>query len=323
MNTAATDLLPDLSGLSFHDFESAGQAVLAHLHKRLGFGLWMLSRTVGDRQVVLQSLDNEYGVSVGTTLSWADSFCIHMVKGSGPRVAPDIAQVQAYAAVAIRQKWPVMAYIGVPLFAADGSLFGTLCALDSAVKPASLIEEQDLIELLAGLLGSLLRAELKSADETGRRERLQVEADSDALTQLLNRRGWDRMLAAQDDRCRRYGHEAAVMAIDVDGLKLVNDRDGHAAGDALIVLVAQALRSVVRETDVLARVGGDEFGIIAVDCGTAAADALVERTLTALQARGVRASIGVALRSSSASLVKAWSMADQQMYDAKRARHGA
>ncbi len=68
-----------------------------------------------------------------------------------------------------------------------------------------------------------------------RNEHLELEALVDPLTSLLNRRAWDRLLAREEERCRRYGHTATVFVIDLDQLKEVNDAAGHAAGDALLV----------------------------------------------------------------------------------------
>ena len=77
-----------MNDLIFNDFEAAGQRVLAFLHQRFGFGLWMVTRTEGEDWIVLQSEDHGYGVKPGTVFRWADSFCSEMVKGNGPRIAP-------------------------------------------------------------------------------------------------------------------------------------------------------------------------------------------------------------------------------------------
>lgn len=304
----------------FHDFESAGQAVLAFLHQRLGFGLWMITRTEEPDWIVLQAEDHGYGVSAGTVLRWADSFCSEMVKGNGPRIAPDSAAVPAYAAAPIGRQLPISAYIGVPLTKADGGLFGTLCAIDPARQPGDIVREQRLVELLAALLSAILKTELR-ADETARRnERLEMEAYSDPLTRLLNRRAWDQMLAKEEERCRRYGHPAAVLAIDLDELKRVNDSAGHAAGDDLIARAAAALRQAAREADVVARLGGDEFGILAVECDAAGAEALAARARQALAELQVKASVGVGSRAPASGLKAAWEEADRRMYADKRAR---
>lgn len=315
---ALAGLLGELS--QFHDFESAGRAVLAFLHQRLGFGLWMLTRTQGDDWIVLQSEDHGYGVGPGSVFRWADSFCSRMVQGEGPRIAPDSDFVPLYAAAPIAQQVPIRAYIGVPLTHPDGSLFGTLCAVDPAVQPEAIRHEQALIELLAALLSALLHNELRLAQALRRNERLQLEAMTDALTGLLNRRAWDQLLAREEDRCRRYGHAAAVFVVDLDRLKGVNDRQGHAAGDALIVAAAQTLQAVTREFDVVARLGGDEFGIVAVECDAWNARHLSERLTTELHARGVQASVGLAQRHPTHGLAAAWAEADRAMYAHKRQR---
>lgn len=304
--------------LPTHDFEAASRAVLAFLHQRFGLDLWMVTRTEGDDWIVLQAEDHGYSVAPGTVFRWADSFCSEMVKGHGPRIAPDVQLVPVYRDAPIGQQVPIQAYVGVPLTLADGSLFGTLCGIDPAPQPASLVQEQGLIELLGALLSSILQAELRLAQEARRSERLALEANTDVLTQLANRRAWDEQMAREEDRCRRYGHPAAVLVIDLDGLKQVNDSAGHAAGDALIVRAARALRKAARESDIVARLGGDEFGILAVECDSAGAQALMERTRQILVEHWVEASVGLASRTPGSGLQGAWKSADQKMYDEKK-----
>lgn len=303
----------------FHDFESAGKATLAFLHSRFGFGLWMVTRTRGDDWIVLQSEDHGYGVAPGKVFKWADSFCSEMVKGNGPRVAPDSDIVPAYASAPIGNQVPIRAYIGAPLTSADGELFGTLCAIDPVRQPDALVADQDLIELLASMLSTILSTELRVAEESRRSERLAVEALVDPMTNLSNRRAWDRLLAREEERCRRYGHAAAVFAIDLDGLKQLNDDLGHAAGDALISLAAEALRDIAREIDIVARLGGDEFGVVAVECDSAGADIVLKRIRDAFAARKVRASIGFSMRNPETGISVAWGDADANMYAQKKA----
>jgi len=308
-----------LNTLQFNDFESAGRAVLAFLHKRLGFDLWMVTRTEGDNWIVLQSEDHGYGVEPGTVFRWADSFCSQMVKGNGPRIAPRSDCVPAYVEAAIGRKVPIKAYVGMPLVRSDGSLFGTLCAIHPSSQPESIADEQQLVEMIGGLLSTILQAELKCAEEARRAEHLQAEALTDTLTTLYNRRGWDRLLDAEETRCTRYGHPATVLAVDLDGLKQVNDTHGHAAGDELIRRAAAALRKAARTMDVVARLGGDEFGVLSAECDYEGSQVLLGRVKLGLDEAGVKASIGLAVRDPATGLKRAWELADQQMYKAKRA----
>jgi diguanylate cyclase (GGDEF)-like protein len=301
----------------FPDFTNASSAVLAFLHQRLGFDLWMVTRTEGSDWIILQIEDHGYGVKEGTVFSWADSFCSHMVLGNAPRIAPCSDLISAYAAAPIGQKVPIGAYVGVPLLYSDGSLFGTLCAIHPIPQSEAIAEELSLIELLAALLSSLLNAELNAIEQTRRAERAQVEALSDPLTELYNRRGWDRLLAAEEKRCQRYGHSACVLSIDLDDLKQVNDTQGHARGDELIRQTGNVLQITTREQDIVARVGGDEFAILAVECDRNNGEILMQRLQSALSSAQIKASLGLALRDPTNGLKQAWQAADLAMYTQK------
>lgn len=308
-----------MSNLSFANFEAAGKAVLSFLYQRIGFKLWMITRTEQNDWIVLQTADHGYDVQPGTVFRWADSFCSEMVKGNGPRIAPNSNAVPAYANAPIGQQVDIKSYIGVPLTYSDGSLFGTLCDIDPAQQPEALHEELELVELLAGLLSSILNAELQTLAEIRRSELLQLESQTDAQTQLYNRRAWDQMLAREQDRCQRYGHPAAIFVIDLNGLKKINDTQGHAAGDAFIASAATVLKDNAREGDIVARLGGDEFGILAVECDYAGAEMLLIRLKQAFRDAGISASIGVAVKAASIDLKSVWDTADQLMYAEKHA----
>ena len=100
---------------AFADFPTAATAVLEFLQDRLGFDLWMVTRTVGDDWIVLQVADKGYHVNSGDVFKWSDSFCSRMVTGVGPRVAPSTDDIACYAVAPIRDRVTINAYIGVPL----------------------------------------------------------------------------------------------------------------------------------------------------------------------------------------------------------------
>jgi len=87
-------------------------------------------------------------------------------------------------------------------------------------------------------------------------------ADHDALIPVLNRRAFSRELARTIAYCERYGAAASLVFFDLDGFKAVNDAHGHAAGDAALRAVAEVLTANVRDSDLVGRLGGDEFGVI-------------------------------------------------------------
>jgi len=306
---------------AFPDFPTAATAVLGYLQDRLGFDLWMVTRTIGDDWIVLHAADRGYEVGPGDVFRWSDSFCSRMVAGEGPRVSPRSREVAGYAGAAIGDQIAIKAYIGVPLSRADGSLFGTLCAIDPEEQPESILADQPLVELLGRLLSTFLERDLDAATIGRRAEQFEALAMVDELTGLPNRRAWEGALAGEEERCRRFGHQAAIVSVDLDGLKRTNDTGGHGAGDALLRRAAGVLRSAVRSHDTAARTGGDEFALLVAECGVREAATLVARLNGAFVQAGVEASVGVSVRPAGAGgLQAAWRAADLAMYASKARR---
>ncbi len=306
----------------FENFEASARAVLTTLQARLPFGLWMVTRTDGNDWIVLQAVDRSYGVKLGDVLHWPDSFCVRMVRGEGPQVAPHSRIVGVYRDAPIAQQFPISAYIGVPLTLPNGELFGTLCAIDPQPQSPDIERELPMVKLQARLLATLLALEMQCRDVQHALDLTREEAQTDELTGLVNRRGWERIVAREEERCRRFGSPAGVISIDLDKLKEVNDNEGHAAGDELLRRTAEALRRALRGTDVAARIGGDEFAVLAVEVPEGGLTQLVDRVRAALDASGVSASVGQARRDPRIGLEAAFTLADSRMYEEKHARAG-
>ena len=148
-------------------------------------------------------------------------------------------------------------------------------------------------------------------------ERLRGLADRDFLTGLLNARAFDAALVRRCSGANRF----AVLLADFDGLKATNDRDGHAAGNALLRSGAKALETMLREGDELARVGGDEFAILASLGAPESAEALARRVEDELQRHGIGISVGWALFPVDGSTsITLYRRADERLYASKSAR---
>jgi diguanylate cyclase (GGDEF)-like protein len=171
-----------------------------------------------------------------------------------------------------------------------------------------------------------LRTELEQAKR--RVEHLEQLADQDGLIPVLNRRAFVRELSRIMAFNERYGAASAVIFFDVNGLKAINDTHGHAAGDAALTHVAQVLSAHVRGSDVVGRLGGDEFGVILVQSPPHEANAKAAMLAEAIKARpvpwegyslAVGASFGVHTLVAGQQAQEALDAADQAMYQNKRA----
>ncbi len=304
----------------FDNFENAVQSVLAYLHQRLGFQLWMFTRVDSNNWLVLQAEDHGYNVRQGDVFNWTDSFCSRMVMGLGPRIAPQVDKVQVYVDAPISRIVKIGAYIGIPIPDADGNLFGTLCAIDPFPQSDLIEQELDFVELQSKLLTTILHFELRSQEAVREMERAQTEAQIDLLTGIYNRNGWEKLTAAEEARCKAYGNSAAVIIVDLDDLKLINDNSGHQAGDILIQSAAKCLSQSVRKHDIVARIGGDEFAILMVEVGSTEIEKLVQRIEDNFRKFKIRASIGYANYSHKFSLKDTIEQADIAMYRKKSLR---
>ena len=140
----------------------------------------------------------------------------------------------------------------------------------------------------------------------------------DSLTGALNRRAWDRALEVELDEHRRRGAPLGVALVDIDDLKLVNDQQGHEAGDELLRNAVDLWASVLRAEDVIARVGGDEFGIIFLGTEPADAERVAERLITTLDRElGATCTVGVATALPGARPRDVLAVADRLLYDGK------
>jgi diguanylate cyclase (GGDEF)-like protein/PAS domain S-box-containing protein len=166
------------------------------------------------------------------------------------------------------------------------------------------------------------------------RKRFELEleelVDHDPLTGLLNRRGFDVKLDRHVAHVEQCGPVGALLVIDLDHFKQVNDTHGHQAGDELIVSVADTLRAAVRDTDVVARLGGDEFAVILPHATVHEAQVVAARfvrsvrqqamVLLGAEARGTTASVGIAMFDDPAATGDDMiAHADRSMYEAKEA----
>ncbi|UJA20563.1 GGDEF domain-containing protein [Thermoleophilia bacterium SCSIO 60948] len=244
-------------------FAAIASRVLEVLEQQLPGSLFYVSqfdRETDELRYVDARGGEAIGIAAGESITLSESFCVRMADGGAPNLANRTQEDSPYAELEIASI--VGSYLGVALRSDDGPAIGSLCAV---ADERDAFSESDL-ELIS-LLGRLLERELEREAvlqgpvlvETALRE----AASTDALTGVGNRRRLEVALAHElgevaTDRRRT----ATLMLIDLDRLKPINDTYGHRAGDAVLRAFGQALHRTARETDVVARIGGDEFAAL-------------------------------------------------------------
>ncbi|HVU71970.1 MAG TPA: GGDEF domain-containing protein [Mycobacteriales bacterium] len=207
---------------------------------------------------------------------------------------------------------PIVTTFGIT--AADGTVLGQLriAAPRGAAIPPTLLDV--VTATVLPLLATCIDLDNELLDAARRTVRSRLAAQTDALTGVGNRLAFDRALD------EIVSGPVAIVVVDLDGLKVVNDTQGHAAGDALITAAAAALRGSSRSDDLVARLGGDEFGLVLPRTGRSDASAVVARLEAALTAAGVSASIGIAVTHDGTGVRATLASADADMYANKTRR---
>jgi diguanylate cyclase (GGDEF)-like protein len=184
---------------------------------------------------------------------------------------------------------------------------------------------EQLVEAIGGIQAAALEAHVQS-----RSRELESQANTDPLTGLGNLRALQRQLATLLDTHKRYLHPFALLLMDIDGLKRINDSYGHQAGDRVLMQVAMSLRRSIRSVDTAARMGGDEFCVLLPQQDLKSAAKLAARLATAVEEEvaspgdpPVTLSIGVAASPEHGDDAEALiDTADRAMYRAKAAGEG-
>jgi len=213
------------------------------------------------------------------------AFCAHAILQDGVFEVPDASLDARFADNPLVADAPdIRFYAGAPVRLSSGYCIGTICVIDR--EPRILNERQrDVLRCLAQATAQAMegrRALMQVRGLVGDLSRVALEAEHrashDALTGLLNRADFEPRLQAALNRASADPAQAhALLCIDLDHFKIVNDTCGHAAGDRLLQQVARMLGDAVRQGDAVARLGGDEFAILLKGCSAASAQVVGQK----------------------------------------------
>ncbi|MCQ1060864.1 sensor domain-containing diguanylate cyclase [Photobacterium sp. ZSDE20] len=195
-----------------------------------------------------------------------NSFCRHVIEEGDSVYVADPANHPTWSQIPFVKEGPIRSYFGMPIYWPDNTVFGTICAIDT--KPS---EYNGTLFQLLKQLKELITADLKLIDAY---EHLKMQALTDELTGLYNRRGLS-VLAHKiickahatntnenESGLREHTESVAIAYFDSDNLKQINNQLGHNCGDIAIQTLAAEIRKLTRASDIVARVGGDEFIVL-------------------------------------------------------------
>ncbi len=285
---------------------------ITRLAKRMfGVPVALVSLIDADRQWFLSS----FGLDVPET-SRDISFCGHAILGDEIFTVPDAALDPRFNDNPLVTDSPnIRFYAGCPISVPNGSKLGTLCLIDQSPRG---FDEED-------------KALLRDLARMVEQEVVAVQlATLDELTMISNRRGFETLSKHALSLCKRMESPATLLFIDLDKFKPINDTYGHAEGDHALQVFSNILRDVFRDSDVIGRMGGDEFAVLLTRSSAADCETIVQHLKQTVADYNAKATRGYNLEFSHgfveydaqkhASLDDLLAEADRLMYQQKKAR---
>lgn len=285
---------------------------ITRLAKRIfGVPVALVTLIDADRQWFLSSL----GLDIKET-SRDISFCGHAILCDEIFTVPDAALDPRFSDNPLVTDAPnIRFYAGCPISESNGSKLGALCLIDQSPRD---FDEED--KLLLRDLACLVEQEIVA---------IQL-ATLDELTMIANRRGFEVLSQQAMSLCKRMNGAATIVFIDLDKFKLINDTYGHAEGDYALQVFSNILRDVFRNSDVIGRIGGDEFAVLLTMASASETEEMIHRLKTAISEHSKKASRGYILEFSYGiaefdsakhdAINSLLSAADAQMYQQKKSR---
>ena len=219
---------------------------------------FVVQKTVEGYQIVVanQSAENPYPADGSVISNDVNLFCRKVINDNKELYVNHATRDKEWADNPEVFNDGFNSYLGLPLHWPDGGIFGTICVMDFAVT-----HYQEIYKRLIQKFRSLVEADLKILEQYLTIQELSMR---DHLTGLFNRSGFFTLGEQALEIAQRMNKRYTVLFIDLDNLKLINDKHGHSAGDDALKTLANILQDRLRQADVIARIGGDEYAVLMV-----------------------------------------------------------
>ena len=256
-------------------FERLARPLLELIQRLTGLETSFVTRIdwAAQKQEVVVALNtSELEVPEGSVVDWSDSMCRWAFLSSKEQSSDVSADFPGSFG---GEQLGMRTFLALPVLSGDTTL-GTVCgASRRAVELESSVVES--VRLVSEAMSFQMASQIESQALLDRAERAEALALVDPLTGLANRRAFTSRFEEELARSGRHDTPIAVLAIDLDHFKTVNDTYGHAGGDMVLVTAGDVLRRAARAEDVPARLGGDEFAMLLAHCDSAGAESVAAR----------------------------------------------
>lgn len=262
-------------------------------------------------------------------------FCAHANLADEVFIVADARADEHFASdPAVTSSPHIVFFAGAPLRDPDGKRLGTLCLIDNKPHPFT-AADLNILESFAGLVSQDIC--LRSAGRYAVHDLIDAEEDkctlydlamTDPLTKTLNRRSFFRFTEREVRLAKRYRSELAILMLDIDHFKTVNDVHGHAVGDDVLVALIKTVSGSIREEDLVGRLGGEEFAIVLLETGQEQAETIANRIREDVKALkfdseegrfNITISVGISeTMDTDTDIVPALERSDKALYEAKR-----
>ncbi len=305
-------------------FKTVADNTLKQLNNEYPFGLWAFHPVGRPKDEIIILCSEMFERMVNTTFkqnnitAWLESLSDKFASIKKPHV---INHKDKIIAPVFLIEEPIQSLIAIPVNNNDGELFAILYGLDTEVKSF----DEDETELKLKYISEMLMIIYWQEQEIMRLKSLYIEteklAHTDSLTHLFNLRGWEKQIVMENARCQRYKIDYAIVILDMDDLKKINDKQGHEKGDEELKKLAHFLEGSIREHDIAARLGGDEFGLFLYQSNRQQTNKTIKRIQNELVEHDINVSVGVSQSMTGRSIKDMVRLADKRLYVAKEDKH--
>ncbi len=301
---------------NFVDFAKNSLQILNTYHP---FGFWMVFRVnQQDNDLIALASEKycnelEFKLDSGDSVSWSNTICKKMMQNEGPNIAHDISLVDSYKDMAMVKKYNIASYIGIPLYTANGEMFGALCAIDIETKSEDLYKHEPTLRLMSRSIMTCYQQEMQLIQTRRLYEKTRLLAEKEDLTGLYNAKGWQWSLENEELRCKNLGTPCAIVILEMDNLKHFSSELGMDAGNKYLLKLTRVLNEGRGEDDIVARLGSDQFGIFL--CGSQKEDTLktIEQLRQSFAKNNLLVSLGFCQRNTKRDFEEMIALAESRM----------